>query len=107
MWQYAIHRPGLVTQSRMTTVSPARRSKVSFHTRLVPGADEKTACSVDVKRVVHGVIRVHLAHQRIFTLSPTVNAQETSWFSARSSCRLAVDLITFTGVRRCFKNRLF
>jgi hypothetical protein len=37
---------------------------------------------MDVKRVVHGVIRVHLANQRIFTLSPTVNAQEMSWFSA-------------------------
>jgi hypothetical protein len=57
--------------------------------------------------VVHGVIRVHLVNQRIFTLSPTVNAQETSWFSARSSCRLAVDFITFTGVHRRFKSLLF
>ena len=51
----------------MSTVSPAQEQGVLPHEvglRLfVPGADEETACSVDVKRVVHGVIRVHLVNQ--------------------------------------------
>src|SRR5919199_542481 len=34
MWQWAIHSPGLVTCSKMSMVSPAFRSTVSFHTRL-------------------------------------------------------------------------
>src|SRR6476659_2986666 len=33
MWQCAIQRPGLVTSSRMSTVSPVRTRTVSFQTR--------------------------------------------------------------------------
>ena len=33
MWQCAIHRPGLVTSNRMSTVCPVRTSTVSFQTR--------------------------------------------------------------------------
>ena len=37
---------------------------------------------MDVKRVVHGGSESISLISRIFTLSPTVNAQEMSWFSA-------------------------
>ena len=37
MWQCAIHSPGFVTSSRMSTVWPARTSTVSFQTRLASG----------------------------------------------------------------------
>jgi hypothetical protein len=41
MWQWAIHRPGLVTSNKMSTVSPVRTSTVSFQTRL--GSSSETA----------------------------------------------------------------
>src|SRR3954452_10022512 len=41
MWQWAIHSPGLETSSKMSTVSPARSSTVSFHTRLGSGCPSR------------------------------------------------------------------
>ena len=68
MWQCAIHKPGFVTSSRMSTVWPARTSTVSFQTRLasgyaVPRENEETARAVDVKWVVHRMIRFHFIDQ--------------------------------------------
>ncbi len=68
MWQCAIQRPGLVTSSRMSTISPVRTSTVSFHTRLgsalaVAGEDQEAAGPVDVEGVVHRVVGVHLVDQ--------------------------------------------
>ena len=69
MWQCAIHSPGLATSSRMSTVSPAVRSTVSFQTRflfrlLVSCEDEEVAGSMNVERVMHRVIGIHLVDQR-------------------------------------------
>ena len=69
MWQCAIHSPGFDTSSTMSTVSPVRTSTVSFHTRfgsLDPVAatmHQEPAGPVDVERVVHRVIGVHLVHE--------------------------------------------
>ena len=68
MWQCAIQRPGLVTSSRMSTTSPVRTSTVSLQTRFgsgvaVAGEDEEAARAVDVERVVHRVVGVHLVDQ--------------------------------------------
>ena len=68
MWQCAIQRPGLVTSSRMSTTSPVRTSTVSLQTRLGSGVavardDEEAAGAVDVERVVHRVVGVHLVDQ--------------------------------------------
>src|SRR5687768_6739875 len=41
MWQWAIHRPGLVTSSRMSTVSPVRTRTVSFQTRFASGTPSR------------------------------------------------------------------
>ena len=41
MWQWAIHSPGLETSSKMSTVSPARSSTVSFHARLASGLSSR------------------------------------------------------------------
>ena len=68
MWQWAIHRPGLVTSNRMSTVCPVRTRTVSFQTRLVlrrsvAGQDEEAPGAVQVERVVHRVVGVHLVDQ--------------------------------------------
>jgi hypothetical protein len=57
----AIHRPGLVTSSRMSTVSPVRTRTVSFQTRFGSTTssrrqDEEAAGAVDVEGVRHRVI---------------------------------------------------
>ena len=68
MWQCAIQRPGFVTSSRMSTVSPVRTSTVSFQTRFGSASssrleDEEAARAVDVEGVVHWVVGVHLVDQ--------------------------------------------
>ena len=68
MWQCAIQRPTLVTSSTMSTISPVRTSTVSLHTRFgsddaVAGEDEEAPGAVDVERVVHRVVGVHLVDQ--------------------------------------------
>ena len=68
MWQCAIQMPGLVTSSRMSTVSPVRTSTVSFQTRLgsttaVAAQDEEATRAVDVERVVHRMVGVHLVDE--------------------------------------------
>ena len=68
MWQCAIQIPGFVTSSRMSTVSPVRTSTVSFQTRLgstdaVAAEDEEPARAVDVERVVHRMVGVHLVDE--------------------------------------------
>ena len=68
MWQCAIQRPTLVTSRTMSTVSPVRTSTVSLHTRFgsddaVAGQDEEPSGSVDVERVVHRVVGVHLVDE--------------------------------------------
>ena len=42
MWQCAIQRPGLVTSSRMSTVSPVLTSTVSFQARFSSGASAQS-----------------------------------------------------------------
>src|SRR5437764_7278343 len=86
MWQYAIQTPGLVTSRRMSTVWPVRTSTVSFQTRLGSTSPLRArirkrpapwmwkgwcigwSCSMSLTR-------------RIFTWSPTRNAQSISQFS--------------------------
>ena len=67
MWQWAIHRPGLVTSNKMSTVCPVRTRTVSFHQVglrcSVAGQDEETPGAVQVERVVHRVVGVHLVDQ--------------------------------------------
>src|SRR5215211_1621597 len=41
MWQWAIHRPGLVTSNKMSTTWPVRTSTVSFQTRLGSGTPSR------------------------------------------------------------------
>ena len=78
MWQCAIQRPGLVTSSRMSTVSPARTSTVSFHDEVrfglaVAGEHEEPAGAVDVERVVHRMVLVHVVDEA--DLHPVADAE--------------------------------
>ena len=52
----------------MSTVSPVRTSTVSFQTRfgstdVVASQDQEAAGAVDVERVRHRMVRVHLVHE--------------------------------------------
>ena len=68
MWQCAIHRPGLVTSNRMSTVCPVADQdgvlpdQVGLG-RAVAGQDQEASGAVQVERVVHRVVGVHLVDQ--------------------------------------------
>ena len=85
MWQCAIHTPGLVTSSRMSTVSPRRTSTVSFHTRfgsMVPSRlrirNRPAPCTWNGWCI--GWSESISLTSRIFTWSPTRNRQSIPWF---------------------------
>ena len=68
MWQCAIQMPGCVTSRRMSTVSPVRDEDGvgPDEVRLddaVAGQDQETARSVDVERMVHRMVGLHLVDQ--------------------------------------------
>ena len=68
MWQCAIHSPGLETSRRMSTVCPARNEHRVLPHQVglclpVARQDEEATRSVDVERVVHRVIGLHLVHE--------------------------------------------
>ena len=68
IWQWAIQTPGLVTSSRMSTVSPVRDQDGVLPDQVglddpVAGEDQEAARPVDVERVVHRVVGVHLVDQ--------------------------------------------
>ena len=89
MWQCAIQRPGLVTSSRMSTVSPVRTSTVSFQTRF--GSTTPSRARTRNRPAPWmwngwciGWSESISLTRRIFTRSPTRNRQSISWFSASS-----------------------
>ena len=68
MWQCAIQRPGFVTSSRMSTVSPGADEHGVLPDEVglrnaVAGEDDEAAGAVDVERMVHRVVRVHLVDE--------------------------------------------
>ena len=87
MWQCAIHRPGLVTSSRMSTISPVRTSTVSFQTRF--GSTSPSRARTRNRPAPWtwngwciGWSESISLTSRIFTRSPTRNCQSIAWFSA-------------------------
>src|SRR5512134_2137827 len=87
MWQCAIQRPGLVTSSRMSTVSPVRTRTVSFQTRLASGTPSRASTT---KRPAPwtwngwciGWSESISLTSRSLTRSPTVNVQSIPWLAA-------------------------
>ena len=68
MWQCAIHRPGFVTSSRMSTVCAGTHEHGVFPDQIglrlaVPRENEETARAVDVEWVVHRMVRFHFVDQ--------------------------------------------
>jgi hypothetical protein len=68
MWQCAIHRPGLLTSNRMSTVWSVRISTVSFHTRFGSTLPSRARtrnrpAPVEMERVMHGMVGFHLVDQ--------------------------------------------
>ena len=78
MWQCAIHTPGLVTSSRMSTVSPVRIQHRVFPDQVglgnaIAGEDQEAARPMYVEGVVHRVVPSHLVEQA--NLHPVADAE--------------------------------
>ena len=104
MWQCAIQRPGLVTSRRMSTVSPARTSTVSFHTRFDSGTSSR---AMTRKRpapwmwngwCIGWSLSIVLT-RRIFTRSPTRNDQSMAWLALPVSWSTSFQIMFVASVR--------
>ena len=98
MWQWAIHSPGLETSSRMSTVSPARSSTVSFHTRLGSGCPSRDRMRNRPAPWTWNGWCIGWSESisltsRIFTRSPTVNDQLISPFTAPVSRSISCQIM--------------
>src|SRR3954465_8296207 len=87
MWQCAIHRPGFVTSSRMSTVSPVRTSTVSLQTRLDSTSPSRARTRNRPAPWMWNGWCIGWSEsisltRRIFTRSPTRNCQAMSWLAA-------------------------
>ena len=68
IWQWAIHRPGLVTSKRMSTVSTCTHQHGVLPDQVglgdpVAGQHQESAGAVQVERVVHGMVGRHFIDQ--------------------------------------------
>ena len=86
MWQWAIHVPGLVMSTRMSTVSPRSHEHGvlprEVGVRLPVAVQHKKTFPVHVEWMRHRVIRVGAVDRWIFTRSPILKVHVMSWFTA-------------------------